>query len=162
MENKSCSFTGHRKIKESHRAKISALVARAIAYAYKSGCRSFYTGGAVGFDTVAAQEVLRFRMFHPDVKLILLLPSIDQDKYWTAAQRASYEYVLSVSDEVVYVSEEYTDTCIKERNMQLAKRADILIAYLGHSRSGSAQTVRMAERLGKEVYNLYPTLEKGE
>ncbi|MBO7303802.1 MAG: DUF1273 family protein [Clostridia bacterium] len=160
MEKKACSFTGHRKIKDGHRSKISALVARSIAYAYSHGCRTFYTGGAVGFDTVAAREVLRFRISNPDVRLVLLLPCTDQDKYWTAAQRSSYEYVLSAADEVVYVSEEYTDTCIKERNMHLAERADILIAYLGHARSGSAQTVRMAENLGKEVYNLYPTLEK--
>ena len=159
MENKGCSFTGHRTVKAEHRGKIAALVARAIAYAYSHGCRRFYTGGAVGFDTVAAREVLRFRIFHPDVSLVLLLPCTDQDKYWTASQRSSYQYVLSVADEVVYVSEEYTDTCIKERNMQLAERADIMIAYVGRYRSGAAQTVRMAESLGKEVYNLYPSLD---
>ena len=160
MENKGCSFTGHGKIREEHRGKIADLVARAVAYAYSKGCRSFYTGGAVGFDTVAAREVLRFRISHPDVRLVLLLPCVDQDKYWSPAQRSSYEYVLSVADEVVYVEEEYTDGCIKERNMLLAEKADIIIAYVGRYRSGAAQTVRMAESLGKEVYNLYPALDK--
>jgi hypothetical protein len=38
--------------------------------------------------------------------------------------------------------------------MRLAECADILIAYVNRWQSGAAQTVRMAQRLGKEVVNL--------
>jgi predicted Rossmann fold nucleotide-binding protein DprA/Smf involved in DNA uptake len=49
---------------------------------------------------------------------------------------------------------------MRERNFRLADRADILIAYVGHNRSGSAQTARMADNMGKTVYNLYKALEE--
>ena len=155
-----CSFTGHRKIKKEHREELSPLIARAVAYAYSKGARRFMCGGAVGFDTYAAREVIKFRISHPDAELVLVLPCVEQDKLWTASERDAYEYTLAVANEVIYVSEEYTPSCMRERNMRLAKEADILICYVANSRSGAAQTLRMAEGLGKEIYNLYPTLDK--
>ena len=150
-----CSFTGHRRIAPEHRASLPALVLRAINYAYSEGCRDFLCGGAIGFDTVAAREVLRFRMTHPDVSLHLILPCINQDAAWSVADRNSYAYLLSAADDVEYVADEYRDGCMRERNRRLAERCDILIAYCASGNSGTYQTVRMAERLGKRIYNLY-------
>ena len=155
-----CAFSGHRKIEYSRQPSVIEHLARAINYAYGEGCREFYCGGAVGFDTIAAREVIRFRMSHPDVRLILYLPCINQDEKWSEWQSDAYEYILSSADEVRYVSEEYTKTCMKDRNLALAEVADILIVYIGYSRSGSAQTARMAEKLGKQVFNLYPSVQK--
>ena len=156
---KVCSFTGHRQIKYSHLGGISGLVDRAIEYAYSKGCREFIAGGAIGFDTVAAREVIKFRMTHRDVALVLFLPCLEQDSKWTDRQKSQYEYLLSEADEVVYVSDEYSDGCMKQRNFQLAAKADMLIAYVSRNNSGAAQTVRMARQNGIEIYNLYPALE---
>ena len=155
-----CAFTGHRNIKDSHKQALPGLLSRAIAYAYEQGCRRFITGGALGFDTYAAKEVLRFRMSHPDVSLILFLPCLDQDAGWSIRQKDSYEYVLQSADEVKYISESYTKTCMKRRNQALAEECDLMIAYVSRDYSGAAQTMRMALSLGKESYNLYPRLEK--
>ena len=159
MSEHGCSFTGHRRIEISHRAGLGGILARAIAYAYGEGCRTFYCGGALGFDTAAAREVIRFRLAHPDVRLCLILPCQDQDARWSSAAREAYAYILSSADEVIYVSEHYTEGCMKLRNRALAESCDILIAYCGRYGSGAAQTVRMAEGLGKRVYNLWPALE---
>ena len=157
-----CSFTGHRRIEYRHKNAISDLVARAIAYVYGEGCRDFYLGGALGFDTVAAQQVLLFRMSHPDVTLNLVLPCKNQTEQWSEWQCEMYDYLLSRADTVEYVSEEYTRSCMSARNRRLVDRCDVLIAYVGRDKSGSSQTKRMAESAGKTVYNLYPTLEKAE
>ena len=157
---KGCSFTGHRQIEHRHRYTVGDLVARAIAYAYGEGCRAFYLGGALGFDTVAAQQVLLFRMSHPDVTLNLVLPCKNQTERWSDSQRDMYEYLLSEADAVEYVSDEYTRSCMSARNRRLVQLCDMLIAYVGHERSGSSQTKRMAEQAGKTVYNLYPNLDK--
>ncbi len=156
-----CAFTGHRNIKQGHKAALSDLLTRAIGYAYEKGCRRFITGGALGFDTAAAREVIRFRLSHPDVSLILFLPCLDQDAAWSARQRDSYDYILSAADEVKYISESYDKNCMKRRNQAMAEQCDIMIAYVGHERSGSSQTLRIATTLGKEAYNLYHTLNKG-
>ena len=159
---KTCSFTGHRRIAPSHEKRLRELLFRAVNYAYDNGCRRFITGGALGFDTLAAREVIKFRISHSDVSLVLALPCVNQDEHWSEEQRGAYSYTLSMADEVIYISEEYTDTCMKERNLYLATEADILIAYASRYASGAGQTVRMAKELGKQVYNLYAALSEGE
>ena len=154
-----CSFTGHRQIAYEKRAAVTALIARAVEYAYAEGCRTFMCGGALGFDTLAAREIIRFRMSHNDVRLILALPCPEQDAKWSDSQKNAYNYTVAEADEVIYVSESYTKNCMAERNRLLAESADILIAYVGRSTSGAAQTVRMADKLGKRIYNLYRAAE---
>lgn len=158
---KKCSFTGHRVIKPEYTKKLTDLVTRAINFAYSEGCREFLCGGAVGFDTISARAVISFRMSHPDVRLVLVLPCIDQDSKWSCGQKMAYAHTLANADEVIYVSEEYTPRCMRERNKMLAEEADILISYVQRSDSGAGQTERMAKSLGKTVYNLYPAVVNG-
>ena len=157
-----CAFTGHRSIARGHTAPLIDLLDRAIGYAYGQGCRIFLCGGALGFDTLAARRVLKFRIEHSDVRLQLVLPCIDQSEHWKDSQRDAYDFLIQNSDLVRYVSESYTDTCMKERNAILAGEADMLVAYVSHQNSGAAQTVRMAQRLGKPVYNLFPAADDGK
>lgn len=154
-----CSFTGHRQIARECRGELVSLLGRAVEYAYSEGCRCFMCGGAIGFDTLAARAVINFRMAHSDISLILVLPCIEQAAKWNSAQKNSYNFTLELADEVIYTSEVYTKGCMAERNRYLAKNCDILIAYSGKSNSGSAQTIRMAEKYGKRIYNLYNTAQ---
>ena len=150
-----CSFTGHRELGTIDYMKLRQLLDRAIAYAYQNGCRVFYNGGARGFDAEAADRVILFRHSHPDVRLIMLLPCPGQADRWSPSQRFRYENILRRADEVVYVADHYSPYCMHQRNEQLVHRADMLVAYLSHDRSGAAQTVAMAKRKGIAVYNLY-------
>ncbi len=152
-----CSFTGHRRIPSEHMPFLGDLLARAVAYAYERGCRVFYTGGAVGFDTMAARAVLSFRLTHTDVRMVLILPCPEQADAFGERDHAAYAFLLRQADEVQYISESYTRDCMKQRNAALVQVADILIAYAGHQRSGSSQTVRMAaKRPHVQIFNLYP------
>ena len=124
-------------------------------YVYQGGVRDFYTGGAVGFDPMAAKAVILLKMRDPAVKLHILIPCKDQTARWSDAQRSTYDFLVSKADDVEYVSEEYKPTCMKKRNQRLCDVCDVLIAYSGRYGSGSAQTVRMAQKQGKTIYNLY-------
>lgn len=159
MTYSACAFSGHRIIPEAHREGLCDLVMRAIAYAYESGCRDFYNGGAVGFDMLCASELLRFRLTHRDVRLHMLLPCVNQADKWSRGQRDMYEYILGCADSVEYISESYYDGCMRERNRRLVDSADMLIAYVARHSGGSAQTLRMAKERGIAVYNLFPTLK---
>lgn len=52
----------------------------------------FYTGGAIGWDTLAAQVLLKIRESYPQVKLHLILPcsNAEQTEKWTAEQKRSF------------------------------------------------------------------------
>ena len=116
----SCAFTGHRRIEDRHVGRVEDLLSRAISYAYAEGCRRFITGGALGFDTLAAKEVIRFKMSHPDVTLLIVLPCKNQSDAWSSSQVSLYEYTLANADEIEYVFDEYKDGCMRERNQRLA------------------------------------------
>jgi uncharacterized phage-like protein YoqJ len=151
----SCSFTGHRIIPDNIAPKLEKLLGAALEYLWAEGCRDFYAGGALGFDTMCAKAVILFKMTHPGVKLHLVLPCKNQDERWSDAQRDVFGYTLAAADDVEYVSEDYTKDCMKRRNERLAALGDCLVAYAGKYNSGAGQTVRMANALGKTVYNLY-------
>lgn len=159
-EGLTCAFTGHRQVEREAESLLPPLLSRAVAYAYAEGCRTFLTGGALGFDTLAARAVIAFRLAHRDVRLELLLPCIDQAEGWSPRRRAEYDWILSEADEVCYLADAYDKRCMIRRNAALADRCDLLIAYVGHERSGSAQTLRLATERGKRVYNLYYTVNR--
>ena len=156
----SCGFTGHRKIEQNVAYKIPTLLKKAIREAIELGASKFLAGGAMGFDTIAARQVIQFRIAHPDCELHLLIPCRNQSERWSDRQRDMYEYTLSAANTVSYLTDEYRDGCMRLRNQRLVDLSDIVIAYVGRDKSGAAQTVRMAQRAGKTFYNLYPTLDR--
>ncbi len=151
-----CSFTGHRKIKAEHIASLPDLISRGIKYVYDRGCRDFYAGGALGFDTMAAKAVLRLRQAARDVKLHLVLPCYGQERHWSFADKEVYNYILGMADTVEYTSLEYTRNCMLIRNTRLVTLADVFISYYdGSGAGGTAYTIKTANKNGIEVFNLY-------
>ena len=98
----------------------------------------FYAGGALGFDTLAAQAVLKARRFHPQIRLILALPCRNQDVRWKEADRLLYASIMQRADEVIYLSERYTRGCLFERNRYLIDHCDICICYCKSGEGGTA------------------------
>lgn len=161
MGYSACAFTGHRKIKAEHGAALSSLLDRAIEYLYGEGCRDFFAGGALGFDTVAAKAVIAFRMLHRDVRLHLVIPCANQSASWSRRDVQMYEYILSAADTVEYIADSYFNGCMLKRNDRLVSSSDIAVAYYdGSQRGGTAYTVRRMKAKGNRVFNLYPELEK--
>ena len=158
--NKSVCFTGHRTIaedKETLSAQLYALLERLVT---EKKVTDFYTGGAVGWDALAALTVLKLRESYPEVKLHLVLPCPfeEQSAKWNEAQKAEYQHILGLADNVEQVSDRYYNGCMKARNARLVELAsDYCICYWNpkHYRSGTGQTVRMAQRKGIEVINLF-------
>ena len=54
-KDKTCCFTGHRKLPEKNMKKIEACLEKEIEKLIKSGFYYFAVGGVQGFDTVAEQ-----------------------------------------------------------------------------------------------------------
>lgn len=149
-----CCFTGHRSIPAQELPALTAHVDEVIRTLYGVGCRRYYTGGAMGFDTLAASRVLLLRKERPDARLYLLLPCRDQHHAWPMADRDRYEEILRQCDGFHYIAETYSSHVMAARNMELIAHADVLVAYARRQASGTGQTVRAAEREGIPVLNL--------
>jgi len=155
MREKTCCFTGHRNLPTGwSRWKLTVKLEKAIAVQLKKGVQFFGVGGALGFDTLAAQTVLKFRKKCPEIKLILVLPCLTQTRGWPAKDVEEYERIKAQADKVVYTSQEYTRGCMFKRNRHLVDNSSVCICYLTKNHGGTAYTVDYAEKRGLEVINL--------
>ena len=144
-------FTGHRRISKDKAVKLSHDVGEIITVLADRGATVFCSGGAMGFDTIAALKVLELKETRPQIKLELILPCRNQTAGWNAYCIQAYNYILERADNVVYTSEKYFDGCMHIRNRELVNRSDICVAYCEHAGSGSAYTVGYAKKKGLEI-----------
>lgn len=152
MIEKSCCFTGHRRLPPEHLQSITKQLNSYITELIDSGVRRFIAGGALGFDTLAANEVLKLKSTYcPEIRLVLALPCRNQDRYWTPLDKVEYARILECADEVIYVSEKYTPYCMHARNRYMVDNAAHCIAYLNQASGGTAYTVNYARQSGREV-----------
>lgn len=139
-----CCFTGHRVIPQKDYYRVMFLLRQAVENKIKEGYSDFYAGGALGFDTLAAQTVLRLKMIYKDIRLHLLLPCENQADKWPRQDRQVYEKIIKDSDSVTYISKEYTPYCMNQRNRALVDNACYCIAYCTQPEGGSAYTIGYA------------------
>ena len=118
----------------------------------------FYSGGADGVDCWASLIVLELRQKNPALKLHLILPHEGQADRWSEPAQERYHWILEQADSVEYVSQEYYEGCMLDRNHRLVEVAGLLLAvYNGERRGGTAATVRYAQKLGRKIIVLNPT-----
>ncbi len=152
---KVCFFTGHRIIAKSKHKEIESWLRRDILDKINQKITVFITGGALGFDTMAAEQIISIREDYDFIKLCLYLPCKNQDALWSEDNKKRFERIKSLADEVLYITDgEHTPGCMKKRNQAMVDASDFCIAYLVNVRSGSAQTVKMAEKNGIEILNI--------
>lgn len=154
MREKTCCFTGHRKLPFWGRRKVAAKLEKTIINLIDRGIRFFGAGGALGFDTLAAQTVLKLKKKYPDIKLILVLPCLTQARGWPTEDVEEYERIKAQADKVIYTAQEYTKGCMHKRNRHLVDHSSICVCYLTEDNGGTAYTVDYAEKRGLEIINL--------
>ena len=91
LKKHTCCFTGHRVIPSDEKETIRYSLKSAIEKAIQNGYRFFGTGGALGFDTMAAKTVLELKREYPHIRLILVLPCVDQTTGWKQDDIDEYE-----------------------------------------------------------------------
>ena len=119
----------------------------------ENGYRYFGAGGALGFDTLAAQTVLDLKTSYPHIKLILVLPCLSQADSWSLHDQEIYENIKATADKVVYTFREYSKGCMHKRNRHLVDNSSACICYLTERTGGTAYTVEYAKRKNLLVFN---------
>ena len=156
---KTCCFTGHRNIKKSLISEVKKELEQTLRNLINEGFDVFRAGGALGFDTLAAQTVLELKKEYPTIRLILDLPCRNQSAKWKDKDVKIYESIKSNADEVNYISEEYTENCMKNRNHYLVDNSSICICYKNTNIGGTAYTVRYAESKGLIIINIFKKIK---
>ena len=154
MKEKTVCFTGHRTIPMLKKWKIEKKLKETLEALIDNGYCYFGAGGALGFDTIAAQTVLGLKKKHPEIKLILVLPCKNQTRGWEEKDVSVYESIIEQADKVVYTQEHYDRGCMFKRNRHLVDNSSVCVAYLTEEKGGTAYTGNYANQKGVKVINI--------
>lgn len=118
-KSQTCCFTGHRNIAPYTPDTVFERTKDIVTLLVPKGFKYFGTGGALGFDTIAAQAVLSVKETNPEVKLILVLPCENQIKYWKQQDIDVYNDIKLRADKVKVFAPHYYNGCMQKRNRHL-------------------------------------------
>lgn len=150
---KICIFTGHRDLPADHEA-LRAALRRHITALYADGYTDFLSGGAMGFDLLAAEAVLELRPVLPEMRLLMVLPCEGQDRAYPPGDKLRYRAALDQADLVRYTAHTYYKGCMLARDRVLAEAADFCLCWLTRSTGGTAYTVRQCALRDVPICNL--------
>ena len=147
-------FTGHRLIGRDVLPHLSQVLDERLEQWYQAGYRTFISGGALGFDTLAAERVSVLRCARPDVRLVLALPCADQDARWTAVERAHFQRMRYLADQVRVLAPFYDAGCMHARNRFMVDQSSLCICFFRYAGGGTQYTVSYALRNHVTIHNL--------
>lgn len=165
MEKNTCAFTGYRPSKfpwgydetATGCVRLKKVLATQITALTDSGVTDFISGMAQGIDQICAELVLAQREKDPALKLHCILPFEGQADKWIDSARERYRSILKQADSIDYISREYYDGCMIDRNHRLVDSAGLLLAvYNGARRSGTGATINYARKMGREIIVIDP------
>lgn len=141
---------------------------------YQKGFRKFISGGAQGFDQLAFWAVNRLKKKHPDIKNIVYIPFIGQEKCWNTLifNKKEYALMLSLADETkvcspyLVVEDAYkyeVVTALYKRNHDMVNDSSTIIGLYPsdlwmneRTKGGTAECLRYAKDKNKTIYQLNP------
>ena len=142
-----CALTGHRDLPSDF--NINALY-DALEALILAGYDRFLCGMARGFDLTALRCLADLRMKYR-ITLVACIPCIGQANSFPEKDKKLYQSLIGVCAERVILGAKNDAACYLERNRYMVDKADLLFAYLTQTRSGTAYTVRYAEKKGVPV-----------
>lgn len=141
---------------------------------YLQGFKKYISGGAQGFDQLSFWAVNRLKKKYPDVKNIVYIPFLGQERNWntTIFNKKEYKLMLSLADKVKNCSPylEIDDaykyeivTALYRRNHDMVDDSSTIIGLYPsdlwmdeRTKGGTAECLRYAKEKQKDIYQLNP------
>jgi uncharacterized phage-like protein YoqJ len=156
-KHKTVAFTGHRRM-NTDITLLKEELTQIIRQQYNNGYRAFITGGAVGFDLLAAEIVLELQQEFSDMQLLIAVPYAGHHIYFRNESMQRYTNIADKATTNIILSSYYYDGCFLRRNDYMLANCTLLIAYYDnskHSDSGTGYTVRRAKANNIPIINLH-------
>lgn len=144
MKEQSCCFTGHRKLSTEEIPTIKKRLLEEVENLVNQGVYCFLAGGAIGFDTLAAQCVLELKEIYPNIQLHLILPFKKQSSSPGAENTTAFDEIYSKAQNIQYISDHYYNGCMQARNRHLVDHSRYCICYIKENKGGTAYTFKYA------------------
>lgn len=161
---KALCFTGHRSQKLPWRfnekdprcIEMRNNTKAEIEKAINDGYIYFISGMALGFDMICAEIVLELKKKYSQIQLICAIPCKNQDSPWSDKYKSRYRKLLKQANFIKYISEEYTNSCMLDRNDYMLKNSSRVIALFNGQQGGTKSTILKAEKMGLKTIIIKP------
>ena len=148
-------FIGHWSIASGQMEPLAQKLDDTVATLAAQGITDFLTGVAGGFEQLAGLAVLKAREQHPDIKLVIVSPCLNQDEGWGDTDRKTYKRILGDADHIAYATDQpYTEGCKLKQSQLLIMCSGVCVAYMENDQAETGQAVRLAREHGLTVINL--------
>jgi uncharacterized phage-like protein YoqJ len=150
------AFTGHRPPKAgltySHKAEGDWAAVNAVrAYLREHRPEFCITGGALGFDTLAARACV-----YEQVPFKVYVPCQGHSSRWPQEAQLRYQRMLELASEVKLVTDaRYSAWAMMRRNEAMVDHANMVLAWWDGTPGGTKNCIDYAEQQGKTVRSLY-------
>ena len=151
----SVAFSGHRTIAEDRKDEIRKKLRGKIRLLYAMGITNFYCGMALGFDMLAAEEVISLKVELPNLKLIAVIPYDGQNERWSAREQDRYWDILDKADDAILLSKHYFNGCLLRRNDYMLSHSCGLIAFFDGKPKGGTFYPQLFIDIKKKLIFLY-------
>lgn len=162
-KGKSVSFTGHRTEKivaGSNNSEILCCICERlrmiIKELYEDGYENFICGVAPGFDMMASEVILEMKKEHTQIKLILIVPSQDEEFIYSYIEKQNYNKIYKMADEVIVAPKsEDADILYYHTDFLLSNSSKIICYYNDNEKnSGTIHIVSRAKEARIPIINL--------
>ena len=152
-QEKSCCFTGHRPgEKLPAEAAVRRLLRQELQNALEDGYTRFISGMARGFVIWAAEEVVRLRVDHAQLRLVCAVPYPGFEKGWKKEWRNRFDQLLDQADETVFVNRSRLHGGVyQQRNRWMVEQSQRVIALYAGGPGGTWNTVHLCLKAGVEL-----------
>ncbi len=162
-ENLKCCFTGYRPSKfpfsiynaeSTEYKKFENSLIEEILSLCHNGCRTFYTGMAMGFDIIAAEIVLLVKnAYNTPLELVCVLPFKNQSENFYPFWKNKYDNIIKQCDSVVCIESEYKKGCYQQRNKFMVENSDYVLTWYDGKSGGTRNTIDYATKIGRYIIN---------
>ena len=146
MDEKICSFCGHRDCDSSIRKQIKETITDLIE---NQGITTFYSGGMGNFDKLCESVVRELKQKYEDIRLCLIMP------YMTKKLNTDKEYYNAMYDEIIIpdLGDIHYKRAITERNKWMVDCSDVILFYVTRSSGGAYRMQKYAKNENKTILN---------
>ncbi len=153
------SATGHRPDKlGGYSSETRARLRRLATWFFEANRPDFVISGmALGWDMAWAEAAIEMH-----IPVVAAVPFSGQESTWPLASRDRYQQILSQCQRVEIICPgPYGSWKMQERNQWMVDNSDMVIALWDGSDGGTANCVQYAERLNRQIHNLWPYWSAG-
>lgn len=118
-----------------------------IQKAVQHGYNHFIFGAALGIDIYVGELLILLRKLYPHITIEAAVPCTNQSEKW----QKRYVGILSLCDTNTIISNNYTPSCIQDRNKYMVDNSSLLIAVWNGKPGGTANTIEYAKSKNVET-----------